>query len=90
MIELVPAEYYTLVFHTTMFVICLLTGIYYLDSNSCQKLLKQYSEGFTPIRRAVFDTAKLEALGWSVSGTMEEKLRRTIDVCRANVQGNSK
>jgi nucleoside-diphosphate-sugar epimerase len=47
-------------------------------------------KGFTPIRRAVFDTAKLEALGWSVSGTMEEKLRRTIDVCRANVQGNSK
>ncbi len=45
---------------------------------------------FTPIRRAVFDTAKLEALGWSVSGTMEEKLRHTIDVCRSNVQGNCK
>ena len=40
---------------------------------------------FTPIKRAVFDTAKLEALGWSVSGTMEEKLRRTIDVCRSKV-----
>ncbi len=43
MIELVPAEYYTLVFYSTMFVLCLLTGIYYLDSNSCQKLLKQNS-----------------------------------------------
>ena len=47
-------------------------------------------KGFTPIKRAVFDTAKLESLGWSVSGTMEEKLSRTIDVCRSNVQGNSK
>ena len=47
-------------------------------------------KGFTPIKRAVFDTAKLEALGWSVSGTMEEKLSRTIDVCRSNVQGNSR
>ena len=43
MIELVPAEQYKLVFYCTMFVICLLTGIYYLDSNSCQKLLKQNS-----------------------------------------------
>lgn len=42
-------------------------------------------KGFTPIKQAVFNTAKLEALGWSVSGTMEEKLRRTIDVCRSNV-----
>lgn len=45
---------------------------------------------FTSIKRAVFDTAKLESLGWSVSGTMVEKLRRTIDGCRSNVQGNSK
>ena len=42
-------------------------------------------KGFTPIKRAVFNTAKMEALGWTVSGTMEEKLRRTIDVCRSNV-----
>lgn len=47
-------------------------------------------KGFTPIRRAVFDTSKLEALGWSVSGTMDEKLRRTIDVCKSNVQGTGK
>lgn len=47
-------------------------------------------QGFTPIKRAVFNTAKLESLGWSVSGTMIEKLRRTIDGCRSNVQGNSK
>jgi len=40
---------------------------------------------FISIKRAVFDTAKLEALGWTVSGTMEEKLRRTIDLCRSNV-----
>ncbi len=33
---------------------------------------------FTPIKHAVFDTSKLETLGWQVSGTMEEKLRKTI------------
>lgn len=47
-------------------------------------------KGFTPIHRAVFDTAKLEALGWTASGTMDEKLRRTIDICRSNAQGTSK
>ena len=47
-------------------------------------------KGFTPIKRAVFDTSKLEALGWTISGSMEEKLRRTIDVCRINDQGTVK
>lgn len=45
-------------------------------------------KGFTPIKRAVFDTAKLEALGWTVSGTLEEKLRRTVDICRINDHGS--
>ena len=37
-------------------------------------------KGFTPITHAVFDTSKLEDLGWKLSGTMEEKLRMTIMV----------
>lgn len=37
---------------------------------------------FTPIKHAVFDTTKLEGLGWQVIGTMEEKLRRTIEVMK--------
>lgn len=41
-------------------------------------------KGFTPVKRAVFDTAKLEALGWTVSGSIEEKLRKSINVCKAN------
>lgn len=41
-------------------------------------------KGFTPIKRAVLDTAKLEALGWMVYGSMEEKLKKTIDICKAN------
>ena len=36
---------------------------------------------FTPIKRAVFDTSKIEALGWFVYGTMEEKMRETINLC---------
>lgn len=39
---------------------------------------------FTPIKRAVFDTSKIEALGWFVHGTMEEKMRKTINVCEAH------
>ena len=39
---------------------------------------------FTPIKRAVFDTAKIECLGWKISGSMEEKLRKTIDACRVH------
>ena len=39
---------------------------------------------FTPIKRAVFDTEKLESLGWSITGSMEEKLIKTIEACKAN------
>ena len=39
---------------------------------------------FTPIKHAVFDTLKIEALGWSISGKMEDKLRETINVCKAH------
>lgn len=45
---------------------------------------------FSSIQRAIFDTAKLEALGWTVFGSLEEKLRTTIDVCMSNVKGPSK
>jgi len=37
---------------------------------------------FSPIKRAVFDTSKIESLGWFVNGTMEEKMRKTIIICR--------
>lgn len=43
MIELIPVQYYTKVFHWTMFAICMLTGMYYHDSKGCEKLLRQNS-----------------------------------------------
>ena len=36
-------------------------------------------DGFNPVRRSVYDTAKLEALGWSVEGTMESKVSKTVE-----------
>ena len=36
------------------------------------------SKGYNVVTNSVFSTAKLESLGWSVSGSMEEKLRKTI------------
>ena len=43
MIELLPVQYYSRVFYWTMFVICFLTGLYYVNSQGCNKLLRQYS-----------------------------------------------
>lgn len=35
--------------------------------------------GGTPITKAVFDTSRLRALGWQITGTMEEKMKATIE-----------
>lgn len=39
--------------------------------------------GYNIVTKSVFSTEKLRALGWKVEGTMEEKLRSTIDECSA-------
>jgi nucleoside-diphosphate-sugar epimerase len=36
------------------------------------------SKGYNVVTNSVFSTTKLESLGWSVSGSMEEKIRKTI------------
>lgn len=36
------------------------------------------SKGYNVVTNSVFSTTKLESLGWSVCGSMEEKLRKTI------------
>jgi hypothetical protein len=41
--DFVPIEYYSKIFFWTMFVVCLLTGLSYNDSQGCTKLLKSYS-----------------------------------------------
>jgi len=35
--------------------------------------------GGTPITKAVFDTSRLQSLGWQITGTMEDKMRATIE-----------
>lgn len=35
-------------------------------------------KGYNIVKKSVFDTRKLECLGWSISGTMEEKMIATI------------
>lgn len=40
------------------------------------------SAGGTPITKAVFDTSRLQHLGWQITGTMEEKMRATITAAR--------
>lgn len=39
-------------------------------------------KGYSTIKKAVFDTTKLESLGWQVNGTMEEKMKSTIEEAR--------
>ena len=43
MFHVIPLQYYSAVFYTLMFVLCLAYGIAYSSSNSCEKLLKQHS-----------------------------------------------
>lgn len=44
------------------------------------------SKGYNVVTKSVFSTTKLESLGWSVSGSMEEKLRKTI-LCKREIYG---
>lgn len=37
--------------------------------------------GYNPVTKSVFSTKKLEALGWSIKGTMREKMENTINKC---------
>lgn len=47
------------------------------------------SKGYNVVTNSVFSTTKLESLGWSVSGRMEEKLRKTI-ICEREIYGRDK
>jgi len=38
--------------------------------------------GFNPVSKSVFDTHKLENLGWHLEGNMTTKMKRVIDECR--------
>lgn len=44
---------------------------------------KYESSGYNVVNKSVFSTAKLEALGWSVEGSIKEKLKKTIQYERA-------
>lgn len=47
------------------------------------------SKGYNVVTNSVFSTTKLESLGWSVCGSMEEKLRKTI-LCEREIYGRDK
>ncbi len=36
-------------------------------------------KGFNVVKKSVYSTEKLKALGWRIDGTMEEKIKRTIE-----------
>lgn len=38
--------------------------------------------GYNVVTQSIFSTAKLEALGWCITGTMREKMEKTIALCR--------
>lgn len=39
-------------------------------------------KGYNVVTRSVFSTQKLESLGWSVQGSMIEKMERTVEECK--------
>lgn len=40
-------------------------------------------KGYNVVTRSVFSTQKLESLGWSVQGSMIEKMERTVEECKS-------
>ena len=40
------------------------------------------SKGYNRVTRSLFSTRKLEALGWSISGNMSDKLARTVEIAQ--------
>lgn len=42
--------------------------------------------GYSVISKAVFDTSKLESLGWKICGTMKDKMEATIEEAKSNLQ----
>ena len=40
------------------------------------------SKGYNRVTRSLFFTRKLEALGWSISGNMSDKLARTVEIAQ--------
>lgn len=43
---------------------------------------EQERKGYNPVKRSVFNTDKLRALGWKIEGSMSEKMERTIERCK--------
>ena len=50
---------------------------------NCKVVMEVPSEkekrGYNPVSKSVFSVDKLETLGWKVSGTMNEKMRKTVE-----------
>lgn len=44
------------------------------------------SAGYNPVKKSVFSTQKLQDLGWNISGTMKDKMKRTI-THRCKIEG---
>jgi hypothetical protein len=39
-------------------------------------------KGYNPVTKSVFSTAKLEELGWKLTGSMHDKMETTIRECK--------
>lgn len=44
--------------------------------------------GYNVVTQSIFSTAKLESLGWKISGSMREKMEKTIAAARLNKERN--
>ena len=45
---------------------------------------KREKSGFSIIKKATFDTSRLQALGWTIEGSIKDKLRFTIEEQKHN------
>lgn len=53
------------------------------DLGNCKVIMEVPSEqekrGYNPVSKSVFSVSKLESLGWKVSGSMKEKIAKTVN-----------
>ena len=53
------------------------------DIGNCMVVMEVPSEiekrGYNPVPKSVFSVEKLKELGWKVSGSMQEKLAKTVN-----------
>jgi len=83
----VSGEAYNIADSTSVFTIRQLSEMM-SEIGQCKVKLEVPSEiekrGYNPVQKSVFSISKLEGLGWKISGSMKEKMAKTVNFLKEN------